>query len=332
MLINEKVLRRLVRKLLIEREESWLDDNEDEDFEIGLDEKEPPLTSYRRYKSLLGNAKSTVRKEISKRKDLENIDQILSYVDKTKLILVDKFDENASKNVSTISGHDHTAAIAIHVEYKKDRKPGEIPNKSIGLDSKKTKILFGEEFYKKWEIRPFINPIIAISLAAAREPDISLMIHELEHIKNNFFSFYKPNLNVEEVITLIRSDLVGKDNQKIIEILTGEGFFKSTRQGDSSANSLLSDMLQSYKGVFQEPPSKIAIDEFSVRLNALRRTGQLDAVISQIKNKSLDYNSAIKKYNTETAQVIPFLKTTTSQQDLDKIVSISFDNPDTKLV
>jgi len=312
MKVTERKIRALVRNILLEQSEDWIDDDSEDD------EKE--VSSYKKYTDLLKIAVAAEKANLSSikgkltQKELEFAVKVL---DNTKIIISDETKDPAG---GLSNPEEHTFAYVLHIGFDKQQaiKGFEMTGTPDGPESKRN--------YEDYKKKPFQNPRVVIIKKNFDSRNITdkqrkeILRHELNHIRNNAIKVVSEKgteLNKAEVIASLRDDLVGKSEKEYIETFIDEGYFKDDRISVSNAKNYINLIKPLYDRATEEG-HETSIDELAVRINSLKYSG-LD--YSDLRGKP--FNSMQNKHGYEIAQIIPILTKTNTKQMMDKVVKVA---------
>lgn len=280
-------------------EEDWLGDEEDIPLPLSLEEK---------IKNVFDKAKDIVINE------LKNSEAASQGIDN---IVIKETIEAINKiylHITSKSSQDKKGikALAYHATYgDKEGKNRDV----LHFDNIPEDIDLPKEIRAKYNSDPDNNPVIVIFKLYAMQNKGSikeledLLLHEVGHIKNSIIKVLsekygkgpKNKLNVEEVKTVLRKDIAkGTRNQVYEYILTRDGRIKN----NTTTQSLVYRLALYYTGIYENPPDNLGVEEFSVRISALKRYPQ---ALEDFKSGKHEYDYFLKNFNSDIADLVLFL-------------------------
>ena len=186
-------------------------------------------------------------------------------------------------------------AMVYHVDFSYD----ENNNPTMYPDPIPDWLKIPAKIKQKFESDSARYPIIVVNSANVREDQIeTVLLHEVGHIKNGLIKSVSKTakvgpgekLNVEVVQSVLRNDLVGKDAEEVLQIFVKEKRIKEAR---SDYDELVKRLNMYYQGAQNNPPDVLGVEEFSVRISAIKR--QLSAV-DDFKSGKKDYEYFKNEY------------------------------------
>jgi hypothetical protein len=210
-------------------------------------------------------------------------------------------------------------AMVYHVDFSYD----ENNNPTMNPDPIPSWLKIPPKMKQKFESDSARNPIIVVNSANVREDQIeTVLLHEVGHIKNGLIKSVSKTaevgpgekLNVEVVQSVLRTDLIGKDAEEVLQILVKEKRIKETRSG---YDELVKRLNMYYQGVQNNPPDVLGVEEFSVRISAIKRQ---PSAVDDFKSGKRDYEYFKNEYNSDIADLTLFLDENVDIVNIDKIV------------
>lgn len=297
MKLSRQQLKQIVENFI--NESDWLGDEEDDPLPPDTEEK---------IKNLFKKAKDRVINE------LKNSDASLQGIDEDTIKATIKIINNIYLHITSQINQNKKGikALAYHATYgDKEGKNRDV----LHFDKIPEDIDLPQDIRVKYDSDPDNNPVIVIFKLYASQNQKNkkeledLLLHEVGHIKNSIIKMIsnktgkgpKNKLNVEEVKRVLRKDIAkGTRNQIYEYILTRDGRIKN----NPSTQSLVYRLALYYSGVYEDPPDNLGVEEFSVRISALKRNPQ---ALKDFKSGESDYDYFAKNYNTDIADIMLFL-------------------------
>ncbi len=316
----------LIIENFINEEDNWLGDEEDELGDLSVN-----ITTDSKIKNAFNTAKEKVILDLeSSDTAAQNISEemvanTIKIINKTHLHIAD-ISETAAK-------YKGVNALALHVSY--GDKEGD--NRDIlHFDTIPQDINVPDSLRQKFNEDNINNPIIVVFKLYAELKEeqeiIDLLIHEVGHIKNSSIKALsektgtgpKSNLNVNEVKNVLRTDLSKGGNAKqVAEYILFHEKPPRINEKMSGSHDLVLILSKYYVGVFQDPPDNLGIEEFSVRLSALKSNPQ---ALADFKAGKKDYSYFKKNYNTDIADLMLFISEKATIENVNKIVKNTISN------
>ena len=210
-------------------------------------------------------------------------------------------------------------AMVYHVDFNYD----EDDNPTMNPDPIPDWLKIPARMRQKFESDSARNPILVVNSANLREDQIeSVLLHEVGHIKNGLIKSVSKTaevspgekLNVGVVQSVLRTDLIGKSTEEVLQTLVKE---KRIKGSESGYDVLVKRLNMYYQGVQKNPPDVLGVEEFSVRISAIKRQ---PSAVDDFKTGKRDYEYFKNEYNSDIADLTLFLDENVNIVDIDKIV------------
>lgn len=315
MKLTKKQLSLIIESFI--HEGDWLSDEDDIEIDVieNTDDK---------IKSAFNSAKKKVVSDLrsadisSQNITQELLEDAINIINKTHLHIVEQGDTKAKyKGVN---------AIAFHSSYgDKDGNKRDV----LHYDEIPDDIDIGSAIKKAFQEDSLNNPVVVVFklyVESKNKKEIfDLLYHEVGHIKNSAIkalsektgSGPKNMLNVSEVKSVLRKDLLKGSPEQIAEYILFHENPKRIDRAMRGANDLVLILSRYYKGIFKDPPDNLGVEEFSVRISALKNNPQ---ALEDFKSGQRKYEYFSKKYNTDIADIMIFISEEATIDNVNKIV------------
>lgn len=319
MKLTKKQLSLIIEKFI--NEGDWLSDNDD-DVEIAI-----PESADSKIKNAFNNAKEKVISDLkSADTSSQNISQkmvkdTINIINKTHLHIVDQSE--------TSHKYKGVNALALHASYG-DEEGNNLD--VLHFDEIPDDINIPADLRQNFKEDSLNNPIVVVfklyTQSKEKEALFNLLFHEVSHIKNSAIkalseetnSGPKNTLNVNEVKNVLRKDLVKGTPEKIAEYLLYHEDPPRINKNMQGANDLVLILSRYYKGVFQDPPDNLGVEEFSVRLSTLKNNPK---ALEDFKAGERSYSYFSRNYNTDIADIMIFISDDATIEKVNKIVKVN---------
>lgn len=310
----------IIIEAFVNEEGNWLSDEDDDEIGVvkSVDDK---------IKSNFNSAKEKIISDLraadaeAQNISQEMVEDAIEIINKTHLHIVQPKD--------TTSKYKGVNAIAFHSSYG-DKKG---KNRSVlHFDTIPKDINLPNDLRQKFNEDNINNPVIVVfKLYTQSKEDqeiFDLLFHEVGHIKNSAIKSLseksgtgpKSSLNVEEVRSVLRTDLLKGDPDQIAEYILFHEKPPKIDEKIQGAHDLVLVLSRYYKGVFQNPPDNLGVEEFSVRISALKNNPN---ALKDFKDGKKDYSYFSKNYNTDVADVMLFISKKATIENVNKIVKVT---------